>query len=352
MKFLALLATLLFLNAAHAPACSTFSVMVGSKLIVGKNYDWHQDQGFLIVNKRGVAKSALSLLTGDRPIQWQSRFGSITLNQYGRELPNSGMNESGLVVEVMVLDESEFPNADGTPSINESQWVQYLLDQAETVPEAIALARQVRIAQVQIPLHYLVCDASGRCAAFEYLSGELEIRTDEQLAHAVLTNNNYRQSLDFLGRHRGFGGTRAIPSGSSSLNRFVRLADQKRQIETRPDQATEIVSAGFSALATVADSSTQWRVVYHISEKQIYFFTQAQNSIKRVPLSSFDYSCVEPVMMLNMASGQGGEVSEQFINYRADLNEELVRSSLSWLTPQRIINAAIGLPDSTRCVGE
>ena len=35
------------------------------------------------------------------PASWVSKYGSVTFNQYGRELPTGGMNEAGLVVETI-----------------------------------------------------------------------------------------------------------------------------------------------------------------------------------------------------------------------------------------------------------
>jgi penicillin V acylase-like amidase (Ntn superfamily) len=42
------------------------------------------------------------------PAKWVSRYGSVTFNQYGCENPTGGMNEAGLVVEQMWLDESAY----------------------------------------------------------------------------------------------------------------------------------------------------------------------------------------------------------------------------------------------------
>ena len=99
-----MIAGLLLLFVREVTACTTFCSR--EPLLFGKNYDWSLGEGLLIVNKREVQKEAL---TEDRPARWTSRFGSVTFNQYGREFPNGGMNERGLVVELMWLDETEYP---------------------------------------------------------------------------------------------------------------------------------------------------------------------------------------------------------------------------------------------------
>ena len=40
------------------------------------------------------------------------KYGAIFFNQFGREFPMGGMNEAGLVVELMWLDETVFPSPD------------------------------------------------------------------------------------------------------------------------------------------------------------------------------------------------------------------------------------------------
>ena len=48
---------------------------------------------------------------------WTAQYGSITFNQYGRELPTGGINEAGLVVESMALSEARYPEPDHRPYI-------------------------------------------------------------------------------------------------------------------------------------------------------------------------------------------------------------------------------------------
>jgi choloylglycine hydrolase len=101
-------------------ACTTFQLRHGDQVLVGKNYDWMVEEGLIIVNKRGVSKTAF-ISTVDNtslgtPATWTSKYGSITFTQYGRELSPGGMNEAGLVVESMGLfrniPNKKFPDPD------------------------------------------------------------------------------------------------------------------------------------------------------------------------------------------------------------------------------------------------
>ena len=50
---------LLLLPVPEATACTTFCLKRGSQAVFGKNYDWDVGDGLVIVNKRGVAKTAV-----------------------------------------------------------------------------------------------------------------------------------------------------------------------------------------------------------------------------------------------------------------------------------------------------
>jgi len=63
--------------------------------------------------------------TVGQPAKWVSAYGSVTFNQFGRELPLGRMNEAGLVIEIMWLTQTEYPHSDRRPALRELQWAQY-----------------------------------------------------------------------------------------------------------------------------------------------------------------------------------------------------------------------------------
>src|SRR5215210_5619681 len=150
---------LLFLYAPFAFACSTFLLARDGKFVFGRNYDWVTGNGMVVVNARGMQKTSF-VPDGEKSVSWISRCGSITFNQFGKEFPHGGINEKGLVVELMWLDETTYPNADDRGALSELQWIQYQLDNSATVDEVIASNKTVRISKKNsVPLHYLVADA-------------------------------------------------------------------------------------------------------------------------------------------------------------------------------------------------
>src|SRR5262245_16558992 len=100
---LVLLAAWFVAAGGAALACTTFCLRGGDRIVFGKNYDWTIEDGLLMVNKRGVRRAS-GLGAASLPARWTSRYGSVTFNQYGRDAPSGGMNEAGLVIELMWVD--------------------------------------------------------------------------------------------------------------------------------------------------------------------------------------------------------------------------------------------------------
>src|ERR1700755_3020224 len=88
-------------------ACTTFCLKNKGEVLFGKNYDWNIGDGLIFVNKRGVSKEGAADKNAAR---WVSKYGSVTFNQYGRENPSGGMNEAGLVIELMWLEWTKYPH--------------------------------------------------------------------------------------------------------------------------------------------------------------------------------------------------------------------------------------------------
>ena len=316
----------LLLGPRPARACTTFMLERGGQHFVGKSYDWDKGQGLVVINKAGVGKRALSLSTTDTPATWVSRHASVTFNQFGRELPNGGMNDAGLVVEVMWLDTSVFPAPDARLAVNELQFVQWLLDEFSSVGEVVQHAGDVRVSLIQGKVHSLACDTSGACAALEFLDGALKVTSGPPLEVKVLTNTSYVEALQSLHQHAGFGGKKALPKGASSMARFARAASL-----VRARAKAEPIEESFRILDAVANDSpaTQWRIVYAPEQRKVWFRTHASAKVKSVDLTKFDASCGSAVRVLDIDSPLPGESSDRFEDYTDAANLRLVKLGLA-----------------------
>src|SRR5436305_4960627 len=275
-----------------------------------------------MVNRRGGAKTSI-LPAADRPASWTSRFGSVTFNQYGREFPTGGMNEAGLVVELMWLDDTRYPRPDDRPAVGALEWIQYQLDRWERAADVVRAAREVRVSST-VPLHYLVCDRTAACATVEFLAGELVAHTGTALPVPVLTNDRYDASLRFL-EQKGDGGSSV--AGPGSLERFARTAGLVRLRAARPGKAS-LVDNAFDILDRAAQGPhTRWSIVYDLRRGRIYYRTRDNRSLRWVDLAAFDFSCATPVRVLDINAG-AGQVAARFADFRLDLNRDLIARSI------------------------
>ncbi len=325
-------------------------------VVVAKNYDWSNEQGAVLTNKRGVAKRALLLSTRSAPAAWTSRYGSLTFNQYGRELPNGGMNERGLVVEVLWLGGSRYPAPDMRVTLNELQWVQYNLDNFATLQEVAAAAPGLRVSNLYAPVHYFVCDASGACGTFEYIGGALVVHRGKGLPMAALTNSTYARSTAFARRAAGLGGAQAAPTGAGSLARFTRAALAVRKAAAGSSGGAALVAEAFAALDDVAqDSQTKWQIVYEPQARRAHFRTHSSASTKTVDFgeASFDGRCSTPVMGLDMGTRRAGSANKRFTPWTGSQNSSLINDSFAKLDGASYLRPFLGMlasyPDSTRC---
>jgi penicillin V acylase-like amidase (Ntn superfamily) len=308
--------------------CTTFCFKHDGEWIFGRNYDFEIEYGLVIVNKRGVAKTALlSPGTAGQPVQWVSRYGSVTFNQFGRELPLGGMNEAGLVIEIMWLTPTEYPNADQRPTLRELQWVQYQLDTATTVRDVIASDRAVRIETNSMPVHFLLCDRKGGAAAIELLGGRMRVYTGKTLPARALTNNTYEYCLDFL-KLSGSDETKpAFKQAGNSLQRFAWAAKGAQAWDDKT--SGDPVGYAFQILDKANLSNSRFRIVYDVKAGRIYFHTKSTPEIRSIDFRQFDFSCGTPVKILDMLADLKGDVAGQFKDYTWEANYDLIKKSFS-----------------------
>lgn len=318
---LAAMLALVVLVQTTAQACTTFCLFHGKDLIFGRNYDFPIGYGHVIINKRGVMRTATAN-EGEVAAQWTSKYGSLTFNQFGRDLPTGGMNETGLIVELSQLDATQYPSADSRPALGSLEWIQYQLDNAATVQEVMQLAKKVRI-RSHVGIHFLIADSKGEIASVEFLNGKLVTHSGEQMPMKALANSTYEESLAHLQR---FAGKAALPNSMSSLDRFVRAGVMAKNY--KPNAGKSAIDYSFDILRNVAQGAhTQWSIVYDVRNRAVHFFTSKAQRVRHVSLKSFDFNCASPVKILEVNADLTGDVAAQFHDYSHAANRALVFAS-------------------------
>lgn len=308
---------LIILLSQAAFACTTFVLKSDSgEIAFGRNFDFPVGMGHIQINQRGKVKSAF-VSPPEKPFEWVAKFGSISFNQIGREFPYGGINEAGLVVEQMWLQEAVYPEGDHRHGLTELQWIQYQLDNSATVEEVVATDAFLRISYTSMAnLHFLVADKSGEVAAIEYLDGKMKVRRGKELPFPVLANCTYEVSLDYL-ESKQHNPDKAFSGWTENSSGRFALAAQMIERYTQED----IMDYAFEILGAVSQSgSTQWSIVYNITRGEIRFTTYDNSLIRQIKLDDFDFACRETLLYADMHAGGLSNLSFEAYSMEENLN--------------------------------
>ncbi|MBK8285144.1 MAG: DUF2141 domain-containing protein [Ahniella sp.] len=231
-------------------------------------------------NPSGVSRRALPLFGGE-PARWTSQHGSLTFTQYGAGLPYGGINQVGLAIEMLWLDETVYPTV-APSTIGELEWIQYQLDTHATVADVVASLEKFSIRPVGGKIHYMLADPSGDRALVEFVDGAARVTRGESRA-LVCTNDT--QKLSEL----AFAALRKMPlEGNSSRVRYARL---RRDLDVRDVPPT--VAGAFVLLDSVAETGrryrTQWSAVYELGSKQVHIKPGEAKRAATIDAATLDY---------------------------------------------------------------
>lgn len=210
----------LFAIGQKAEAC-TRVVYKGSDntVITARSMDWKDEiDANIWIFPRGLKRSGN---VGNSSFKWTSKYGSVITSAWDIATTD-GINEKGLVANVLWLVESQYPKFDpqgSKPGITIAAWAQYVLDNYATVKDAVDDLRKEEFVIVSdfIPgtqkfttLHLSISDATGDNAIFEYIDGKLKIHHDP--SYTVMTNSPvFEQQLAINQYRKGIPGTIMLP---------------------------------------------------------------------------------------------------------------------------------------------
>jgi choloylglycine hydrolase len=305
------------LAAGPARACTTFVLESSNHLYFGRNLDWFSEDGLVVVNPRQMQKSAI-VMSASSPAKWVSKYGSVTFNCGGWEMPSGGMNEAGLVVECMWLNETQYPAPDARAALNSLQWTQYQLDNCQTVDEVIATDQIIRVEMggLRAPQHYLVCDAAGNCAVIEFLNVKTVCHRGKQLFCRALANEPYAAAAADAKLHPTGGDLGKKPNVNAPFTRIERAGTRATAFQSgTPDKNLDYA---FGVLDEVSQNDTVWRLVYDITTRQIHYRTLSHPAVNTLDLKKMDFACHVPVQYFELHPLTGVVAQPKF----GDLTEE------------------------------
>lgn len=314
-------------------AC-TRVVYQGNKdmVITGRTMDWKEDtRSNIWIFPRGMERNGE---VGKDPMRWKSKYGSVVTSAYDI-CSTDGMNEKGLVANLLWLAESSYPQWNGEkPTLSIAAWVQYMLDNFATVSEAVSEIEKntFDVVSDMMPdgtrmatLHLSISDATGDNAIFEYIDGKLNIHHNR--SYQVMTNSPvFDQQLALDDYWKTIGGTTFLPGTNRAADRFVRASFYINAIPKTEDTRTALASVfsvirntsvpfGISTPDQPNISSTRWRTVSDQKDKVYYFESTLYPNVFWVDFKDVDFSEKASVKKLNLLDGKtyAGNTAKDFV---------------------------------------
>ena len=314
-------------------AC-TRVVYQGNKdmVITGRTMDWKEDtRSNIWIFPRGMERNGE---VGKDPMSWKSKYGSVVTSAYDI-CSTDGMNEKGLVANLLWLAESSYPQWNGEkPALSIAAWVQYMLDNFATVSEAVSEIEKntFDVVSDMMPdgtrmatLHLSISDATGDNAIFEYIDGKLNIHHNR--SYQVMTNSPvFDQQLALDDYWKTIGGTTFLPGTNRAADRFVRASFYINAIPKTEDTRTALASVfsvirntsvpfGISTPDQPNISSTRWRTVSDQKDKVYYFESTLYPNVFWVDFKDVDFSEKASVKKLNLLDGKtyAGNTAKDFV---------------------------------------
>ena len=322
--------------------------------VVARSMDWNHPFGErLVIYPRGTRMLGMP---GENPATWVSKYGSAGVVHYelnqsiqkslkdsgdpteqGGPLVNGvceGINEKGLAAHTLYLGASNYGARDPQkPGVFISEAVRYVLDNFETVKDALAGLQAIQIVSAKFgdteyPMHLALEDPTGDSAIIEIVDGNVVIHHGRE--YTVMTNDPpYPVHLANLKRYKIFGGSiEELPGGNESKHRFVRATEFLRTLPEPKDQPEAVAcllsvirnvsvpyGAVYHSLPGAPTYPTWWTSVTDLTNRIYYFNDTHSLNFIWVDLKALDFSAGRPLKILDPGrTGITGDVTEKFLS--------------------------------------
>jgi choloylglycine hydrolase len=332
--------------------------------LIGHNLDDNIEvPGKIYINKRGIEKESISFAelfdgaTNAHPkLKWISKYGSVTYNSFGREMVDGGLNEAGLYVGEMTLNQNhQYPVYEDKPKMAIFVWQQYLLDNYASVDEVMNNIHQVNLDCSFCHWHIFISDKDGNHAIIEFINSKATVYKNEEIPVKMLGNAPYEADLGTLSQFKGYGGSKDIDLNDKSKD--YRIAHFAKMMETYNQTPVESdIDYAFDILKQVGYEGTKWSIVFDVKSMKVYFRTNKGIDVKHFDMGSFNYSCSEPTMMIDINIDKSGDVFEYFVPYTKQANKATIEKLFTGIESLRemealpqIIERFANYPETLNC---
>ena len=263
----------------------------GLAVLTGRSMDWPESTQPLIVafppgrQRDGFQPAGVG--NDPNPLRWTSRYASLVTTIYGVGTID-GLNSAGLAGHGLYLQATDFGTRNpARPAVQTTLWLQYLLDRAATVEEALALMEDIELVKITVRghdsnIHLALEDGSGDSAIVELADGRPVIHHGRQFT--LMTNDpTYDEQLALLSQQDFTHPSRdmPLPGNVNAVDRFQRAAYYSALLP-KPDSEREAVASVMAIMRNVSVPfgapyaefgvyNTEYRTVTDLTNR-MYFF--------------------------------------------------------------------------------
>ncbi|TGD87333.1 linear amide C-N hydrolase [Mycolicibacterium sp. CH28] len=302
-------------------------------VLTGRTMDWPEStQPLLVAFPRGRERSGAEpagLVSDPNPLRWTSRYASLVTTIYGVGTVD-GLNEAGLAGHGLYLDATDYgPRDPSKPATQAGLWLQYLLDQAATVAEALQLMEEIQLLKIHVRrrdanLHVALEDVSGDSAVIEFAAGRPVIHHGRR--YTLMTNDPvYDEQLKLLAQQDFSHPSREmpLPGNVNAVDRFQRAAYYSALLP-KPKSPREAIAGVMAIMRNVsvpfgapyADFgvyNTEYRTVTDLTNRTYFFELTTSPSIVWVEFDRLKLDAATgPIAVDPYDYSLVGDVTDQF----------------------------------------
>ena len=302
-------------------------------VLTGRSMDWPESTEPLIVafpaGRERDGTHPTGVVEDANPLRWTSRHASLVTTVYGLGTVD-GLNDAGLAGHALYLVATDFgPRDPAKPGVHAGLWLQYLLDQAATVDEALALMAEIDIIPVRAhgrdaSLHLALEDAAGDSAIIEFAGGKPVIHHGRQFT--LMTNDpTYDEQLALLSKQDFSHPSRdmPLPGNVNPVDRFQRAAYYSALLPT-PSSQREAVASVMAIMRNVSVPfgapygefgvyNTEYRTVADLTNRMYFFELTTSPNVVWVRMDGLALAPGSPVLAVDPYDETlVGDVTERF----------------------------------------
>ena len=303
-------------------------------VFTGRSMDWPESTQPLIVGfpsgRERSGSNPPGLVSDPNPLKWTSRYSSLVTTIYGLGTVD-GLNEAGLAGHGLYLQETDFgPRDPAKPAVQAGLWLQYLLDQAATVAQALQLMDQIDVVKVSARghdanLHVALEDIGGDSAIIEFAQGRPVIHHGRQ--YTLMTNDpTYDEQLKLLSL-QDFShpsSQMSLPGNVNPVDRFQRAAYYSALLP-KPGSQREAIASVMAIMRNVSVPfgapyhdfgiyNTEYRTVTDLTNRTYCFELTTSPNIIWVEMDRLKLDC-GPIAIDPYDASLIGDVTDRFASH-------------------------------------